>query len=355
MDKKRIGWFCSYTPIELIEAAGLIPYGIREDSGHGHEDVYLGDSICSYVRSCIGGALAGAYDFLAGVVITHSCECMRRLYDGWRFKQEDIGPECIYFLDVPRVYNEASVAYFAKQLQRFRDELEKRYGPISEEKLEDTIKKYNRTRDLFSRMLELRTRENPPVSGVEVARLIRESLMMPRDDFNRTLESFLDEREGSAGNQGPRIMIYGGPGNPSLAVLIESAGGIVVYENMCNGLRLNDTLVGFDEGPMMGLARRYLGKNPCPRMLGPHADRGLDEIKRVVDAFRIDGIIYHSIKFCANLHTVAGIIKNEFDAGVPVKIIEGDISSEIDEREIRSFIKNLGLKSAAGKDGMRRQ
>jgi benzoyl-CoA reductase/2-hydroxyglutaryl-CoA dehydratase subunit BcrC/BadD/HgdB len=354
MELKQIGWFCSYTPIELIEAAGFAPYGIRVDSGHGHEDVYLGDSICSYVRSSIGGALAGSYDFLAGVVIAHSCECMRRLYDGWRFKQEDIGPDCIYFLDVPRVYNERSVAYFAKQLQRFREELERRYGPIPEERLIESIKKYNFTRDLYNRLLELRKQDNPPISGVEVARLIRENLIMPRDEFNRTLESFLDERKGSAGNAGPRIMIYGGPGNPSLAELVEGAGGIVVYENMCNGLRQDDTLVGFDEGPLMGLSRRYLGKNPCPRMLGPHADYGLNELKHIVDLFRIDGIIYHSIKFCANLHSVAGIIKNEFNVGVPVKIIEGDISSEIDEREIRSFIKNLGLKARALKEGMRR-
>ena len=77
----------------------------------------------------------------------------------------------------------------------------------------------------------------------------------------------------------------------------------------------------------------------------------MDEIKRLVDAFRIDAIVYHSIKFCANLHSVAGIIKNEFDVGVPVKIIESDIGSEIDGREIGSFIKNLALKLSEVKNG----
>jgi benzoyl-CoA reductase/2-hydroxyglutaryl-CoA dehydratase subunit BcrC/BadD/HgdB len=112
--------------------------------------------------------------------------------------------------------------------------------------------------------------------------------------------------------------------------------------------------VGFDEGPMMGLARRYLGKSPCPRMLGSHAEEGLDEIRRLVDSFRIDCIVYHSIKFCANLHSVAGIIKNEFDAGVPVKLIESDMGSEIDGREISSFIKNLAIKLSEAKNGARR-
>jgi len=278
---------------------------------------------------------------------------MRRLYDGWHFKQEDIAPECIYFVDVPRVYNEGSTAYFAKQLQRFKENLEQRYGLISEERLIETIKKYNLTRDLFNRVLELRKQDNPPVSGVEVARLISESMTMERDEFNHKLEAFIVEKEGASGNPGPRIMIFGGPTDASLAKLIEGSGGVVVYENMCNGLRYNDMLVDFDEGPVSGIARRYLRKNPCPRMLGTHADHGLEEIRRLVDIFRIDGIVYHSIKFCANLQFMAGIVKSEFNVGVPMKIIESDIGSEIDGREIRSFIKNLCHK-VAGKEGPRK-
>ena len=88
-------------------------------------------------------------------------------------------------------------------------------------------------------------------------------------------------------------------------------------------------------------------------MLGTHADHGLEEIRRLVDIFRIDGIVYHSIKFCANLQFMAGIVKSEFNVGVPMKIIESDIGSEIDGREIRSFIKNLCHK-VAGKEGPRK-
>jgi benzoyl-CoA reductase/2-hydroxyglutaryl-CoA dehydratase subunit BcrC/BadD/HgdB len=131
VDKPKIGWFCTYTPLEILEAAGLMPYGIREDSGKGHEDVYLGDSICSYVRSCIGGALTGSYDFLDGVVIAHSCECMRRLYDIWVYKQDEIKPKCVFFLDVPRINTESSREYFTKSIQRFKEALEERYGKIS--------------------------------------------------------------------------------------------------------------------------------------------------------------------------------------------------------------------------------
>ena len=120
MSNLEVGWFCTYTPIEILDAAGVIPYGIRLDSGMGHEDIYLGDSMCSYVRGCLGGALTGAYDFLDGVVITHSCECMRRLYDAWTYKQPEIKPTCLHLLDVPRVNTGRAIEYFAESIEDFR-------------------------------------------------------------------------------------------------------------------------------------------------------------------------------------------------------------------------------------------
>jgi benzoyl-CoA reductase/2-hydroxyglutaryl-CoA dehydratase subunit BcrC/BadD/HgdB len=347
MEKKQIGWFCTYTPLELIEAAGFLPYGIREDSGYGHEDVFLGDSICSYVRSCVGGALYGSYDFLSGVVIAHSCECMRRLYDAWRFKQKEIGTQCLYFLDVPRTYNARSVGYFAGQLQRLKEALETVSGPISDESLWQTIRRYEHTRELFDRILDLRKQDSPRISGSEAAVLIHESQTLPRSDFNKRLEAFIESKEDAPGNPGPRIMICGGPESGNVVNTIERAGGVVVYEDTCNGMRSCDRSIDFDKEPLTALSERYLGKNPCPRMLGAHAEEGLRSMRMLAKTYRADGIIYYAVKFCANMQSEAAIITNEIDLGVPFKLVEGDLNDDIDERVIRSFIKKLSFKRCA--------
>ncbi|MDD5703958.1 MAG: 2-hydroxyacyl-CoA dehydratase family protein, partial [Dehalococcoidales bacterium] len=84
--KPMVGWFCSYTPQELLTAAGLYPYRIvpEPSSAITTADAYLERSFCPYVRICLAGALEGHYQFLGGLVVVNSCDAMRRLYDAWR-------------------------------------------------------------------------------------------------------------------------------------------------------------------------------------------------------------------------------------------------------------------------------
>ena len=67
-DKSLIGWVCSYTPEEIIMAAGCQPFRL---SGSGEPvkqaDAYLHANLCPYVRGVFDQALEGAYQ-LDGVV-----------------------------------------------------------------------------------------------------------------------------------------------------------------------------------------------------------------------------------------------------------------------------------------------
>lgn len=346
MNKAKIGWFCTYTPVEIIEAAGADPFGIRVNSDKAHEDVYLGDAMCSYVRSCMGGALSGDYDFLDGVVIAHSCECMRRLYDGWLFKQDDIKPSCLHFLDVPRVYTEKSIDFFANEIQRMKEKLEKSYGEISAAALSDSIARSAYTSELLSRINESRKEDHPPVTGSQIQKLMIESMTTPRDQFNSRLESILAGQDPVPDHSGkPRIMVYGGPASSSLIDAIEDSGGIVVLEHMCNGLRQIKTDVRQEGDPYKNLARSYLVKPPCPRMVGEHSIFGLSEIKDMVREYRIAGIVFFSIKFCANSQTFWPMFKDSLAGDVPVKMLEGDISPDVNVREVQSFVKKLARRA----------
>jgi hypothetical protein len=47
------------------------------------------------------------------------------------------------------------------------------------------------------------------------------------------------------------------------------------------------------------------------------------------------------MKFCANMMIQWALLKNDNLLDVPVKVIEGDIRSEVNTREVQSFIKRL--------------
>ena len=345
---KKIGWFCSYTPVELFHAAGARAVGMKSDSGAEHEDVLLGDAMCSYVRSSMGGALTGAYDHLDGVVISHSCECMRRLADGWNFRQGEIKPQMLHLLDVPKVLTPSSIRFFAGDIRRMAKSLEARYGVMSDEALRKAISLFGETRRLFSEIDALRKEKETAVTGLEVEALVTSSWDMDREELNSTLKRFIDEKKGASNaSKAPRIMIIGGPGNKSLIPAIEESGGLSVVENMCSGLRAYTGTVSPKEDPYKELAELYLSKTPCPRMLGAKAEDTVEELKAMVKEYKVDGIVYYTMKFCANMQMQYALLKNEVEMGVPMKALEGDISSEVNEREVHSFIKRL----AKGKKG----
>lgn len=339
---EKLGWFCTYTPIEILHAAGAIPVGIKSDSGAEHEDVVLGDSICSYVRSCMGGALTGAYDALSGVVIAHSCECMRRLSDGWLYRKDEIKPKMLHLLDVPKIVTDSSISFFAGGLRHMKDDLEEHFGPISDDALRASMATFNKTRELFNTIDALRREEAPAITGGEIEDLIATSWEMPREEFNTHLENFIQSKEGQTGDKdAPRIMVIGGPGNGSLIKTIEGTGGLSVVEHMCTGLRAFTGEPEFNEDPYQELAALYLKGTPCPRMLGDKAREAIEEIQAMVKEYKVDGVLYYSMKFCANMQMQWALLKNDIPLDVPMKVLEGDISSEINEREVQSFIKRL--------------
>ncbi len=342
MNNPKIGWFCTYTPIEILEAAGLEPYGVRLDSGKGHEDVYLGDSMCSYVRSCLGGALSGEYDFLDGVVMAHSCECMRRLYDGWEFKRGDIKPGCLNLLDVPRIYTERSVDFFASEIERFKQSVEAVYGEISQQAIIDAAVKSLHTSRLLSIIDGARKRHDTPVTGTKVQEIMAKGMKTNRDAFNTELETLIANLgSGDDRLSQPRILVYGGPANARLVEAIEDAGGLVVYEHMCNGIRQIRANQNLKDDPIRYLARSYLSKPPCPRMIGEHGIFGLSRLKRIAQEYKVDGIIYFTIKFCSNAQALWPMFKDVLAGVVPIKMLEGDVSPDINTREVHSFVKNL--------------
>jgi benzoyl-CoA reductase/2-hydroxyglutaryl-CoA dehydratase subunit BcrC/BadD/HgdB len=72
---KIIGHFCSYTPVEIIAAAGALPFRIFGSADNVFKsDAHLQAYSCSLVRGALGDALSGRLDFLDGTVFPHTCD-----------------------------------------------------------------------------------------------------------------------------------------------------------------------------------------------------------------------------------------------------------------------------------------
>lgn len=322
-----IGWFCSYTPLEILLAAGLTPYRILPEPGRAITlaDSYIDRNFCPYVRTCLGEALEGRYKFLDGLVVVNSCDPMRRMYDVWR---HNIGGDFIYLLDLPRIDSAAAVDYHRECLQKLMDDIEIHFKvSVTDERLVEAIKSLNTSRSLLRELYRVNRDKGLPLTAAQVHTVIRASTALPIDVFNGLLKRLLDEIGNTnfvPGREGPRILITGSVmDNPRVLELIEECGAKVVSDDLCTGTRQFWDTVESTGDPLTDLSRHYLGRTPCPRM--KDAPKRLDHILRMVDEFHVDGVIFYTMKFCDPFLFDVPVFKAQFaERGLPSLLLEGD-------------------------------
>ena len=300
---KIIGYYCTYVPEEIIHAAGMLPYRMRATGSTSSElgDTYASSTTCTFCRHSLDLAMRGEYKFLDGLVALHSCDHIGRMFDAWRYGKVNL-PDSFYlrFLDVPFKTDALAVEWMTFQLDRFKQSLEDHFRvTITDDALRRSIKTYNEKRRLLKSLYELRKKEAPPITGAEVLGICIASTSMPVEEFNQLLKQVLDELKGRAGfsDYRARLVLAGGDlEDPAYIRVIEQLGGLVVTDLLCFGLRAFWDLVEEDSEPVAALAKRYIQRISCPRMMD--YARRLKFIKDLAEEFKVDGIIVQRMKFC---------------------------------------------------------
>jgi len=324
--RKIIGYFCDYTPEEVIHAAGMIPVRITGTKDQiDKADRYLQSNVCSFARSCLELALRGTYDYLDGLVVTHTCDVVTKMYEIWQYRLEK--PEFLHYLWFPhKVYDEAAQHVVEEEIKRLKRSLEDFTGSeISDRALEHSIEVYNTNRRLLKEVYEWRKSDPPRISGTEALTVTLSALLMPRDEHNLLLEELLGNIEGR--DDGPRrntrLMLAASMlDDVDLIRVIEERGGNVVSDDLCTGTRYFWDLVQVsDSPPVTRLAQRYLRKVPCPRSYQSERPR-LAHIKAMINDYHAQGVILYILRCCdAHLYQYPKLQK-ELD--VPLLYLQGE-------------------------------
>ena len=301
---KVVGYYCTYVPVEIIHAAGMLPFRMRATGSKSTDlgDVYVSHSTCTFCRHSLDQAMRGAYGFLDGLVSLFSCDHIRRIYDVW--KHGKVGLPCspfyLEFLSVPVKAEPANVRWLTGELDRFKCSLEEHFDvTITDEALASSIRLYNERRLLLRRLYEFRKRAAPPVSGAEILEVLIAATAMPAEEFNQVLRQALEELEGREGRSDYRArLLLGGVDldDPGYVRLIEDLGGLVVADFLCFGIRDFWDMTDEDDEPLAALAKRYVSNVSCPRMIDrPGRQQFLDDL---VKDYRVDGVLLQRMKYC---------------------------------------------------------
>jgi len=332
--KKIIGYLCTLTPVELITAAGLVPYRITGsmETPITQAHSYLETIACPFTRSALDQGLKGNYSFIDGYVIPHACDNIVKLYDLWI---HNIEHAYAHFVNVPHTLSPASIEFFEAELNTFKISLERYTGrEITLGELRRSIKLHNEQRTLVQKLYEFRKEDPPPMSGVEMTKVLLAAMSLPVNEANELLESIIvdvEDRGNGQAHPGPRLMIYGtGNEETTFIQVVEETGAKVVVDDLCFGTRPYWFEVEVTDNPLAGLARSYLEKINCPRTYrqspGSHQEdleNRFGYIYRLARDFKVNGVIFFILRYCDTHCFDAPDIKEYLGGkGIPVLEIE---------------------------------
>lgn len=342
-----IGVFCSYVPLELIEAAGFRPQLITGLEAE-RSDPYLTGNLCAYVRRCATFLDSQeARRELRGLIVTDSCSPMLRLWD--KIQARPNFP-FQYLLRVPRLKSPTAIDFFSRELEQLTEKLALVNGTVfAKDRLFGAIELYNHFRTLNQRLLKLMMVGGRPQLAARFTALHASASSQGRGELNLRLENLLVEMEGPEPDareaQRPRLLVAGSHFlDHKLMTTLADLGGEVVGLDSCLYDRIGaDLIKGGQNGLLPGLAAGYLHKAPCPRM---RANREhLCQMEAQIDNGEYDGVIFLQMKACT-LHSYNLPVwrKIMHGAEVPLLILEiedGEWTSPRTMTRLEAFLESL--------------
>jgi benzoyl-CoA reductase/2-hydroxyglutaryl-CoA dehydratase subunit BcrC/BadD/HgdB len=254
---------------------------------------------------------------------------LKKVAEVWEY-QEDIN---IFKLGIPHQFDgEFELEYFTDRLKALKERLEAFTGnKITNAKISDAIKLYNRMRELFKKISLLRRNPSPPLTALDFAKWNHASFYADPVFMVDALESLhkgLEKSQPTDKSTKPRLLLIGpnlGHGDYEILKLIEAAGGKVVIEELCEGMRYYWHPIGNNGDPFQSLAQGYLReKVPCAFMRSSGKKR-LDFALKLITDFRASGVIWYELQCCETYDQESYYFNKKMnERNIPMLIVESN-------------------------------
>lgn len=287
-----LAYFCKYVPEEIFQSMDTEIVCVEPHvTNFTQADALMHPNMCSFSKAVLEEFEKQDYE---GMIFTSCCDSSRRLYDIFRQQFPD---KFFFCLDLPRKINDFAVTLYERQLQKLIEAYTAFSGKTySEEKLLQVCKMR-------------RDREKEDVTEQKDSVADRTENQKERTNTNISDQwNYPDQLA---------IALVGARPGSGIRQLITDHQAEIALDLTCTGISRNYDL---KNGEILhAYAHALLDQLPCMRMAAA------SNRQRILEAYedRIDGIIYHTVKFCdiyayeyTRLHEISKlpILKIETDA-----------------------------------------
>ncbi|MFC1505228.1 2-hydroxyacyl-CoA dehydratase subunit D [Thermodesulfobacteriota bacterium] len=343
--QKFLGYFCTYTPVEIVHAAGFTPIRLLGGAGMVEKAYNLTpDFICPYMRRCLEKALKGDFNYLSGVVQGYTCDAACGCINIW-----EANVDGALYHTIPMPYNDSPEArqFLRAALMDLVDRLKGIGGDFSISKLKQSLVLYNQIRACVVKLYDLRTQGRLPLNAAELLIIISAGFVtVPAAylEMLKKLHKSIPQRS-AAHAQGLPVLVSGSLiESPAYLSAVEACGGRIVADDLCTGLRHLDPLDREIRDPIDALIDRHMKRSMCPARA-----RVRDRVKQLmvqIETSGARGVIFILQKYCTpHLADYPDLSRALKAVGVPSIMIEVDeswrLSGQLQTR-LEGFFEILG-------------
>ena len=323
--KKCIGVMPYFVPEELIDAAGMVPFGLwgTNDKTISRAKEYCASFYCAVAQLDLEMLLDGTLDLLDGVVTPSICDTLRPMTQNIRVAMSGKLP-CI-FLAHPQNRRPAYGRKFtADQYTNMRKELEKIKGsPIPDEAISASIKIYNRSRRARREFVALAAKHADAVPATARSAVLKAAWFTPKAEYTKKLEALNAELNGlpAADWKGPKVVTSGIIcDNPQLLKIFEENNIAIVADDVAHESRSFRVDAPETGDPMEALAQQFADQDYDVLLYDEASseNRRGEFVADLVKKSGADGLIVFMQQFCDPEEMEYPYLKKALDAaGIP--------------------------------------
>lgn len=343
-----VGFYCEFTPRDLILAAGAIPICLCGTSINTitHAETILPSNLCPLIKSSFGYALTGGCPLLNDadlLVAETTCDGKKKMYEILSKKKN------MHVLELTQKVNEQrAFDLWLAEVQELKEVLEKTFDvEITDQRLRDAIKAMNQERSLILAIQQLGQHKPSIVTGLEVAKTryrvagfdshleqMKRFLAMGQQRLNNGYEA--------APMHAPRVLLTGCPtghGTEKIIEIIEECGGVVIVQEACSGIKGVFENVSEEGDPLTAIARKHFNI-PCSCMTPNTGRERL--LKQLAEDYKADAVVDLVWQACHTYNVESAII-GEFvrdELGLSYLKVETDYSNS-DREQLKVRVQTL--------------
>lgn len=357
---KVVGYFVGdYVPEELIYASGAVPLCLVHGGDRRAVDAALTATIrflCPFSKAQYGEKALGEqpyYSMVDLLVAPITCQHLRKTADMWSFYTDTP----VFRLGIPHEYDsDFGLEYYGGMLKMLKERLEDLTGnQIKDAKVREAIALYNRMRELLKEISLLRKAPRPPLSTLDFIKINHASCYADPAFMVEVLTSLKEELKESKKRptpKEPRLLLIGpniALGDYKVLELVEEAGGNIVIEELCEGVRYYWDGVEPNGDLIIALATKYLKRRmPCAFMRRATQKR-FDYAMKLAKDFKVAGLLWYQLLYCDTYDIESYYFAQQLkEKGMPMLVLESDYDASDRgplKTRIQAFLETLKWRS----------